>query len=84
MRRCKSCDSSVVLSEEDIYEITKKTKELSSDKVVDKDSYRKRINICKACSALLYETTCSYSGYIIFVKARELSASCAKPGSKLW
>ncbi|MFP4016739.1 MAG: DUF6171 family protein [Halanaerobiales bacterium] len=82
-RNCKGCSSSVRLSEQDLYDILKNVK-LTEGELVDEELYKKRLACCKECSDLLYDTTCKYTGYLVYVKAREINTSCPKPGKAKW
>lgn len=81
---CKGCSASVYLSVEDLYEIIRYAEANTGADLVEEDIYKIRLEICKECPDLLYNTTCKYSGYIVYVLARNKKASCQKPGEKKW
>lgn len=81
---CKGCSSSVHLSIEDIYEIIKDTEKDLKGNLVDESIYKRRLEICKGCQDLLYNTTCRYSGFIVYVLAKEEDVCCQKPGKGKW
>lgn len=83
-KECKGCSSSVRLSEEDIYDIIKNIKVDKDRDIVCEKTYKERIGVCKKCEDLLYNTTCRYSGYLVYVKAREQKAFCPRPGQTNW
>lgn len=81
---CKGCSASVHLSVEDIYEVIKGAVANLQEDLVEEDVYRMRLEICQKCPELLYNTTCKYSGYIVYVLARDKKASCQHPGQQMW
>ncbi|NLJ84359.1 MAG: hypothetical protein GX336_05575 [Halanaerobiaceae bacterium] len=81
---CKGCSASVYLSPGDIYEIIRDAEAKTRDELVAEEIYKSRLEVCQECPDLLYNTTCRYSGYLVYVLAREKKASCQKPGEKKW
>lgn len=83
-RDCKGCSSSVHLSDGDIYEIMNNVKNNQKEDIVDENIYKERLAICKECQDLLYNTTCRYSGYIVYMIAKDKDACCYRPGKGKW
>lgn len=84
MKGCKGCSASVQLSTDDIYEIIKGAERDIREGLVDEDIYKKRLTICKECADLLYNTTCRYSGHIVYILAKDENAHCHKPRGGKW
>lgn len=83
-KNCKGCSSSVRLNEDDLYKILKNVKKNKQVDFVNETVYKKRLNICRKCKDLLYETTCKFSGCLVYIKANEIDAVCPRPGGSKW
>lgn len=81
---CEGCAVSVHLSEEEIRELFGSTMKLKSVKTVSEDEHKRRMDICKSCDQLVYNTTCKQCGCIIHVKAKLAGARCPYPYNSKW
>ena len=81
---CKGCKESVRISETAIEKELNKLKKEKNVNMVEEETYQKRLNLCRNCSALQYGTTCKYCGCIVQIKAKIKGASCPFPGDSKW
>ena len=76
MKACKGCSASVRLGTDDLYEIIKEAERDMGEGLVDGELYSERLALCRECAGLLYNTTCKYSGQIVYVLAKDKDARC--------
>ncbi len=83
-KKCKGCYPVVKLPNGDIYDLLKSSSKSNSDQIVEKDIYEERIHSCELCSGLIGNTTCRYSGNLIYETAVKSSQKCFYPGKSKW
>ncbi|NMA82378.1 MAG: hypothetical protein GX962_00745 [Epulopiscium sp.] len=59
-------------------------KTIPLDDCVEDDEYKKRLQACKDCLALYYESTCKYCGCFVRMRAKRKNKSCPYPGQDKW
>ena len=82
--QCEACSVSVHLTQEEIDMLFGKMSKVRNIKTVSEDEYEKRMNICKSCDSLMYETTCRHCGCIVQIKAKLQNATCPYPFNPKW
>ena len=80
---CRNCVESVIISEEVIQELINEAEEDKS-KIVSDEIYHERLQICKGCPSLQYETTCVHNGWIVQYRAKFKNKSCPFPSVPKW
>ncbi|MCJ8007514.1 DUF6171 family protein [Lederbergia wuyishanensis] len=83
MSICKGCTHSVIVSKEVLQELIQDA-EKDGRKIVSEDVFEKRLNMCKSCPSLQYETTCMHSGSLIHYRARLKESTCPYPQGSKW
>ncbi|GAF63159.1 hypothetical protein BTS2_0050 [Bacillus sp. TS-2] len=78
---CKGCESSVTVEKKDLIRLLGS---IPSDKMSSNTVYEKRVSTCLGCEALLYGTTCKFSGMIVFYKAKQKEKRCPYPQNGKW
>lgn len=76
---CPGCQGTVRIDEAEIRRIFNEKIAVKKVKLAAPDVYQTRLEICKQCSGLDYETTCRYCGCIIQIKAKLAGAYCPHP-----
>ncbi|PAD66666.1 hypothetical protein CHH83_22830 [Bacillus sp. 7586-K] len=80
---CKGCTRNVIIKREEIEHILTKHKG-DEQLIVSNDVYHLRLDTCKACSSLMYGTTCSYSGCLVEYRAKFINKKCPSPNGSKW
>ncbi len=80
---CKGCLSSVIVSSEEVEQLINEQLELETD-LVDDDLYEERLEACKSCPSLAYDTTCSHCGCFVQFRAKLAYKHCPYPGGARW
>jgi len=80
---CKGCLNSVIVSSEEVEELINEQLQLETD-LVDDDLYDNRLEICKSCLSLAYDTTCSYCGCFVQFRAKLAYKHCPYPDGARW
>ncbi|MFD2329660.1 DUF6171 family protein [Cohnella sp. GCM10020058] len=75
---CKSCTSSVQITDDQIDRLLSKIK--SNDRV-DDDKYKNRLEACASCDSLAYGTTCMHCGCLVRLRASLKEGRCPHPES---
>jgi hypothetical protein len=73
---CKGCRASVKVDEEQIARMLSKIK--AEDSVSDKQ-YALRLEVCRQCASLSYESTCMHCGCLVAFRAKFKNQSCPHP-----
>lgn len=81
---CKSCKSSVHLTEDEMDLIFGKNAKVNNVKLISEDLYKTRINTCHNCDGFIYNSTCKYCGCIITIKAKFEAGKCSYPFNPKW
>ncbi|MFW6035057.1 MAG: hypothetical protein ACOCRZ_02255 [Halothermotrichaceae bacterium] len=82
--KCKGCYPVFKLPSGDIYNILKKNIKCNKDKIVRKNIYEQRIRACELCKGLIANTTCRYSGNLVYQTAIKAKKKCFYPGGSKW
>lgn len=80
---CKGCSSSVIVSSEEVQKLVEEQLALEIDLVDDK-LYEKRLEICKHCPSLDYDTTCRHCGCFVQFRAKLAYKHCPYPEGAKW
>lgn len=80
---CKGCSASVIVSNEEIQQLVDEQLLYETD-IVDDDLYNKRLEICKSCPSLVYDTTCSFCGCFVQFRAKLMYKQCPQPANPRW
>lgn len=80
---CKGCLNTVIVSSEEVEQLVNEQLQLETD-LVDDDVYEKRLEICKSCPSLAYDTTCSHCGCFVQYRAKLAYKHCPYPGDARW
>lgn len=80
---CKGCMNSVIVSSEEVEQLVHEQLELETN-LVDDGVYEKRLEICKNCPSLAYDTTCSHCGCFVQFRAKLAYKHCPYPGGARW
>ena len=83
-RKCKGCYPVFKIPNGDIYDLLKSSSKSDNDQIVEKDIYEQRIQSCELCSGLIANTTCRYSGNLIYETAVNINQKCFYPGKSKW
>lgn len=83
-QNCKGCLASVRTSEDEIKQAIEKLARLKGMKFVDDTVYQKRLDFCRACRYLEYDTTCLQCGCIVQIKAKLPASYCPFPKDRKW
>ncbi|UJF36404.1 DUF6171 family protein [Paenibacillus hexagrammi] len=51
---------------------------------VSEEAYSSRVDVCRACPSLEYETTCKHCGCLVEVRGKLLEKDCPHPGGSKW
>lgn len=81
---CEACGTSVHLSPEEIETLFGKTMQIKKVKTVSEEEYNRRMDLCRQCEALVYDTTCKHCGCIVQIKAKLEHARCPFPYHAKW
>ncbi len=81
---CKGCSASVRISPEEIAALFNQSMRVKHVKVVTEEEYANRIEICQACPALQYGTTCQHCGCLVQLKAKLRVSKCPFPYAPKW
>ncbi|MCX6345394.1 MAG: DUF6171 family protein [Armatimonadetes bacterium] len=81
--KCKSCGGSVRISEAEIRRLLEEM-QLSESDMISETDYNSRLSICRACEHLEYNTTCSFCGCLVAIRAWIAEKHCPKPGFPKW
>ncbi len=73
---CKGCRASVKVDEEQMSRMLSKIK--AEDSVSDK-LYAQRLEACRQCASLSYESTCMHCGCLVAFRAKFKDKSCPHP-----
>lgn len=73
---CKGCRASVKIEEEQIRRLLSKIR--AEDSVPD-DLYARRLEACRQCPSLSYESTCMHCGCLVAIRAKLKDKSCPHP-----
>ncbi|MCB2355058.1 DUF6171 family protein [Clostridium estertheticum] len=84
MIKCKACSASVRVSENDIDDMLNIIVSGNQFKLIDQETYEKRLHICFNCNYLEYGTTCLQCGCIVQIKAKLMESSCPYPKKSKW
>lgn len=57
---------------------------IDREKSVSDEVYEERLNLCMECPALMYGTTCQYSGELVAYRTLFNEKSCPRPGQPRW
>ncbi|MDL4842270.1 DUF6171 family protein [Aquibacillus rhizosphaerae] len=80
---CKGCSASVVVSEEEIDKLIEEQLQFEID-IADDELYKYRLDFCKECPSLLYNTTCSHCGCFVKFRAKLAYKRCPYPSGAKW
>jgi len=80
---CKGCSASVIVANKDIEKLVEEQLALEID-VADDDTYEKRLEICKNCPSLAYDTTCQHCGCFVQFRAKLAYKKCPYPEGAKW
>jgi len=80
---CKGCLNTVIVSSEEVEQLVNEQLQLETD-LVDDDIYEKRLEICKNCPSLAYDTTCSHCGCFVQYRAKLAYKHCPYPSGARW
>ena len=80
---CKGCSSSVIVSSEEVQKLVEEQLALEID-LVDDELYEKRLEICKNCPSLEYDTTCRHCGCFVQFRAKLAYKHCPYPEGAKW
>jgi len=83
-KKCKGCYPVVKLPGGDIYDLLKKGNKSDNVEIVEKNIYERRIHSCELCSGLIANTTCRYSGNLVYETAVKINQKCFYPGKSKW
>ncbi|MBW8349507.1 hypothetical protein K0H71_08625 [Bacillus sp. IITD106] len=83
MSICKGCTQNVIVSKEVLQELIHDA-EKEGRNIVSDDVYEIRLNICKNCPSLQYETTCMHCGSLIHYRAKLEQSTCPHPEGSKW
>ena len=84
MIKCKACSASVMVSENDIDDMLNIIVSGNQFKLIDQETYKKRLYICFKCNYLEYGTTCLQCGCIVQIKAKLMESTCPYPQKSKW
>lgn len=80
---CKGCSASVHITDAQLKRILDAL-DADPEQCVDDELYAERLNICRSCPALAYETTCRICGCLVAVRAKLKDKACPFPGQAKW
>ncbi|WP_407271195.1 DUF6171 family protein [Radiobacillus sp. PE A8.2] len=80
---CKGCSTSVIVSTQEIEKLVEEQLLLEDDLVTD-DLFKERLEHCKQCPSLMYDTTCGHCGCFVQFRAKLAYKSCPYPGGAKW
>lgn len=80
---CKGCRAEYKVDEAHIARILALPM-FASEHCVTEEVYNQRLELCRSCSKLQGEMTCSVCGCIVPVAAKLKDKSCPLPGSGRW
>jgi hypothetical protein len=83
MARCKRCGLKTALGEQDI-EIMLEQLRGSGMKLVDNETYEKRLKICMECEKLEYGSTCMLCGAVVQARCLMERGKCPFPKAAKW
>ncbi|WP_226037359.1 DUF6171 family protein [Aquibacillus saliphilus] len=80
---CKGCSTSVIVSEEEIDTLVEEQLQFEEDLANDV-LYKERLELCRSCPSLLYNTTCSHCGCFVKFRAKLAYKKCPFPTGAKW
>ncbi len=80
---CRGCQDSAIVSSEEIEQLVNEQLEFETD-LVDDDLYEERLEACKSCPSVAYDTTCSHCGCFVQFRAKLAYKHCPYPGGARW
>ncbi len=83
-KNCKGCYPVIKLPNGDIYDLLKSSSKSDDVQIVEKEIYEQRIQACELCNGLIGNTTCRYSGNLIYETAVRFNQKCFYPGKSKW
>ena len=84
IRDCKGCSQKVGVTNEEIEKAIRKVAMVTTTKFIDDQTYEKRLEQCKACNYLEYNTTCLQCGCIVQIRAKLEDSRCPYPKNPRW
>lgn len=73
---CKGCRATVKVEEEHIRRLLSKMK---AEDCVPDEWYAHRLEACRQCASLSYESTCMHCGCLVAIRAKFKDKSCPHP-----
>lgn len=83
-RECKGCSATVNISEADINRAIAVLSKNKNTKFVTDETYEFRLEQCRNCKFLEYETTCLKCGCIVQIRAKLADSSCPYTKERKW
>ena len=80
---CKGCSASVIVAGEEIQQLVDEQLQFETD-IVDDALYNKRLEVCKSCPSLAFDTTCSHCGCFVQFRAKLAYKHCPYPDGDRW
>lgn len=84
MGKCKRCGIKTVLSEADIERMVGEVRAMRRIRLVDEDTYEKRLAVCRMCEKFEYGSTCALCGCVMQVRALLTDGRCPFPREPKW
>lgn len=81
---CKGCSATVRVRPESVERILQDYLHEHPDSLVGDKEYQHRLNLCRACGDLEYETTCRHCGCLVDVRAKLADKHCPSPVVSAW
>lgn len=76
IKKCKSCNISIVVSNEQIDNMLLEIERNKDFLVTDMNTYENRLKKCSTCKNLVMDNTCSKCGCIVQIRARLQEKNC--------
>ncbi|MDI6617293.1 MAG: DUF6171 family protein [Clostridiales bacterium] len=84
LRDCRGCNLSVRVSPEDIEKMVDEIISSKNFNIISGEEYTKRLEQCKCCKYMEYDTTCSQCGCIVQIRALLKDKDCPYPSTSRW
>ena len=81
---CRACEAAIDMTREQIRALAEKLRFDDTQQPATDEEYKRRLDACESCEALLGGATCAHCGCIVPLRAMQLARGCPHPEGPRW